>query len=496
MRILGWLSVFMCAVLVVSSLSAYAAYRKLAGNISHQQVSLGKRPDDKSEAVNILLLGSDTRSAAGTRKYGEVSGARSDTVILLHLPPGHDRATLISFPRDSLVDIPPCKQPNGTMSEPVESRLNSAFTIGGPACTWKTIESLTGVRIDHFVMVNFAGFKQTVNALGGVRVCLPEPVHDPRSGLDMAAGPQVVRGEQALAFVRVRHGIGNGSDLERIARQQEFLAGMVKRATSMGLLLNPAKLFGFLDAATKTLTTDAGFELGDLQRLALSSKGIKPSDVTFVTVPVVPSGDGATVEWQEPQASQLFDAIKNAKKVPEKSGAKEPSPAGQGGSAPSSGGTDAPVEAQPTVPPPGIQVAVLNGTGIAGLAGETAAKLEDAGFEVTKVGNADGQTYSQSVIRHDPELRTSADILANAVDAGGTESDEALGKSVVLILGEDAQGLEVTRGSAAGQAGAGAGGNTSPTTGGRADEKNSSPVPEGVESINAAKNPCRTDSVQ
>lgn len=493
MRILGWLSVFMCAVLVVSSLSAYTAYRKLAGNISHEEVALGKRPDDTSEAVNILLLGSDTRSAAGTQKYGEVSGARSDTVILMHLPPGHDRATLISFPRDSLVDIPSCKQPNGTMSEPLETRLNAAFTIGGPACTWKTIESLTGIRIDHFVMVNFAGFKQTVNALGGVRVCLPEPVQDPRSGLDLAAGPQVVRGEQALAFVRVRHGIGNGSDLERIRRQQEFLAGMVKRATSMGLLLNPGKLFGFLDAATKTLTTDSGFELGDLQRLALSAKGIKPSDVTFVTVPVVPSGDGATVEWQEPQASQLFDAIKHAKKIPEKSGSKGSRSPGQGGSSPSSGGTGSPVDAKPTVPPPGIQVAVLNGTGISGLAAETATKLEDAGFEVTKVGNADAQSYSQSVVRHDPELQASANILAGAVGAGGTESDEALGTSVVLILGEDAQGLKVNRGPSSGQGGAG--GSASSTTRVRNDGS-SSPVPEGVDSINAAKNPCQTSSVQ
>lgn len=478
-KVLGWLSIFMCAVLVVSSLTAYAAYRKLAGNLSHQQVALGSdRPDDASEAVNILLLGSDTRSAEGTQQYGTVSGARSDTVILLHLPPGHDRATMVSFPRDSVVEIPSCKQPDGTMSDPIETRLNAAFTFGGPACTWKTIESLTDIHIDHFVMVNFAGFKQTVNALGGVRVCLPVPVNDPKSGLQMAAGPHVVRGEEALGFVRVRHGIGDGSDLGRIQRQQEFLAGMVKKATSKGLLLNPPKLFRFLDAATKTLTTDAGFGLHDLQRLAMSARNIKPSDVNFVTVPVFTRADGATLAWKQPEASQLFQAISG--KAPQQ---------GAGGASP---GTT------PTVPPRGLQVTVLNGTNVSGLAGRTAEKLEARGFEVVKVGNAEAPVSGESVIRHDPELEASANILGSAVSVDEIEADEELGRSVTLVLGEDATSLRVHHGPTPSP-----GTVSSPTpaptgsqgSGGKGKEK-SSPVPEGVEAINASESACKTSALQ
>lgn len=490
MRVLGWVSVVMCAVLVVSSLTAYAAYRKLEGNISHQDVALGpNRPADASEAVNILLLGSDTRSAEGTGQYGPVPGARSDTVILLHLPPGHDKATLISFPRDSVVDIPSCKQPDGSMSDPIETRLNTAFSIGGPACTWKTIESLTGLHIDHFVMVNFAGFKHTVNALGGVRVCLPVPVHDPRSGLDMPAGSHLVRGDQALAFVRVRHGIGNGSDLQRIQRQQEFLASMVKRATSKGLLLNPGKLFGFLDAATKTLTTDTGFGLGDIQRLALSARQIHPSDVTFATVPVVASGDGATVAWKQPQADALFEAVKHDKEVP---GGQS----GSGSSGSSGSGDSAAPSAEPSIPPPGIQVTVRNGTSIDGLAASTATKLESAGFEVTNVGNADSETYDHSVVRHDPELEASADVLADAVSVSDTESDEALGRSVVLVLGEDAEGMTLQR-DAPGSDGAGStsppgdGGNSGAGNSGGNGANRSSPIPEGVQSLNASEGACQ-----
>lgn len=484
MRVLGWLSVIMCAVLVASSLAAYAAYRQLAGNISKQDVSLGPdRPEDTSEAVNILLLGSDTRAVEGTQEYGAVEGARSDTVILLHLPPGHQKAMLVSFPRDSLVDIPSCEQEDGSMSEPMRSRLNTAFTLGGPSCTWKTIESATGIHIDHFIMVNFAGFKQTVNALGGIRVCMPQPVNDPKSGLNIPAGPTRIKGEQALAFVRLRN-IGNHSDLERIERQQQFLAGMVQKATSKGLLLRPSKMFNFLSAATSSLTTDSGFSMHKLQDLAMSARGIKPGDVDFVTVPVEPSGDEATVVWQQPESDELFTAIKNREVWPGQSPT-----AGAGGQAGSSGPASGPPDAQPTVPPPGVQVKVLNGTDIPGLAGRTAEKLESAGFDVVEVGNAQSQTYGQTLVRYDPELQISADIVASATGAGGSAADETLGRSVSLILGEDAEGLQVRHGPGAGAGGSPSGAPTS------AGEEDSSPVPEEMDSLNASQNPCQTDVV-
>lgn len=489
MRVLGWLSVIMCAVLVVGSLSAYAAFRELAGNITKHEVSLGAdRPEDSNEAVNILLIGSDTRAADGTQQYGAVEGARSDTVILLHMPPGHNKAMLVSFPRDSVVDIPSCEQSDGTMSQPMRDRLNTAFTVGGPACTWKTIESTTGIHIDHFVMVNFAGFKQTVNALGGVQICMQRPVNDPKSGLNIPAGPTRIQGEQALAFVRLRN-IGNHSDLERIQRQQQFLAGMVKKATSRGLLLQPSKMFNFLSAATNSLTMDSGFSLQQLQQLAMSARGIKPGDVDFVTVPVEPSGDEATVLWKQPEADQLFTAIKSKEVWPGESSASGAGNTGDQGDSSNSadGSASGPPDAQPTVPPPGVQVRVLNGTDISGLAGRTAEKLRSAGYDVVEVGNADSQAYGQTLVRYDPELETSAKIVASATGAGGIETDETLGRSVSLVLGEDAQGLRVQHGPEAGSASSPGSGTTS---GGGQD---SSPIPEEMESLNASQNPCRTD---
>lgn len=498
-RLLGWLAVFVSAVLVIGSLSAYAGFRKLAGNLHHQDVAskLGKRPPDTDEAKNILLIGSDTRSAAGTQEYGDVEGARSDTVIVLHLPPGHKRALAISFPRDSLVDIPPCKQPDGSMTEPEHSRLNVAFSNGGPACTWKTVESLTGIRINHFVMVNFRGFIQVVNALGGVKVCLPVDVHDPRSGLNLSAGPHRVKGEQALAFVRVRHNIGDGSDLQRIGRQQEFLASMVKKATSKGLLLNPRKLYAFLDAATKSLTTDTGFGLADLKNLALSARHISPSDVNFVTVPVEASGDGATVVWAQPESEKLFDSI-TAGNVSEDDSSSTARASGT-----HTNGSGGASSSSPTMPPPGIQVKVLNGTSVSGLAADTAEKLKAADFDVVDVGNAETHDHETTTVRYDPELEASANVLAGAVSAD-TETDESLGRDVVLLLGSDARDLQVHRQSGADS---GSGQSTGQSDQGKQAGQNGqgdnhgkdtkgSKIPDDLDAINAAEQPCSTGALE
>ena len=229
-----WTSIVTTLVLVAASLAAYIAYRNVVDGIRQVDVSdlLGKRPPKYNSAMNILLIGSDSRAGSNGKFGGRASGARSDTMILMHISPQRTGATLISFPRDSVVSTVGCRADGMGIpaSRPASSveMLNATFGSGGAPCTWKTLETLTGIRIDHFIEIDFSGFQSMVNAVGGVHVCLPEAIHDPASKLNLSAGVHHVDGAQALAFVRERH-VGLGSDLQRIQRQQFFMAAMLQQ---------------------------------------------------------------------------------------------------------------------------------------------------------------------------------------------------------------------------------------------------------------------------
>ena len=279
-------------VLVVTS-GVVIAYFKLQGNIT--PINLGTalgtdRPDTvKAEGpkrpLNVLVLGSDSRK--GTNIGGETPGL-SDTTMLLHLSANRTRAYGVSIPRDLMVDRPACQAKNGKKMLPAAlSQFNAAYAVGGPACTIKTVEKITNVRIDHFVVINFAGFKDMVNAVNGVTVCVPTEVNDTIGHIQLPAGTYKVNGEQALDYVRVRHGIGaETGDIGRMRRQQSFIAAMVAKVVSKGTLANPVRLYKFLDAATSSLTTDSGFaNLRELASLGSSIKNIGLDKVQFLTVP-------------------------------------------------------------------------------------------------------------------------------------------------------------------------------------------------------------------
>ncbi|MHB0929059.1 MAG: LCP family protein [Candidatus Nanopelagicales bacterium] len=314
------------AVVVLIAGAGFVAVRKLSGNITAIDLTkgLGKRPTKAAQvvdtdAMNILVMGSDARAGQGAG-FGKASvygsSARSDTTLLVHLYKGHQQALVVSIPRDSLVTIPACLRADGSSTAPWTTKINAAFSEAGPACTIKTVEQLTGVFIDHYVVVDFRGFQKMVDAVGGVQVCLTKAVQDSKSHLDLPAGTSLLDGKTALAFVRTRYSMGDGSDTARIRRQQGFIAALTRKVKSAGVLLNPVKLFNLLDAATSSLTMDPAFaSLTELQSVALSLRSLKAKDLRFVTVPASPDGSGNVV-WTS-RATELWTAIKNDTVWPE-----------------------------------------------------------------------------------------------------------------------------------------------------------------------------------
>ena len=321
----GFLSV---GILGATGMAAFGFYFLNQLNINtdqslNWQSGQGAQPGDP---INIILMGSDTRQGKNSKGYGsasEIEGARSDTTIVLHISGDRSRALAVSIPRDSKVQLPMCKNKQGEWVGGNITRINEAFDNGGPSCTVKAIEQLTGIKADHFAVVDFTGFKGVVNALDGVEVCLEKAVNDPQSKLKLPAGKSVIKGEQALAFVRARKTLSDGSDIARIERQQEFLSSAMRKAVSLDTITNPVKLYQVLQAATKTVTVDPGLaDMEDMQKLALNLSNLRPDDVTFATVPFTYNDDMATVSWS-PLADELWSAIKNDQLWPPKAKEKK-----------------------------------------------------------------------------------------------------------------------------------------------------------------------------
>ncbi len=306
---LPWLLAVVTAIILVVTATAYA---KLSGNIRRVEVTqedLGKvRPAKASSSVlNILVVGSDQRDGDNAEQ-ANFAGQRTDIIMLVHLSFTRGDVSVINFPRDSLVQLPGCRSREGLPGQKRRlGMINSSFSFGGIACTWKTIESLTGIHIDHFIKFDFTGFKGMVDAMGGVNLCIPEPIRDTYVQLYLPAGLQTLRGEQALAYVRARHGLGDGSDIGRIVRQQEFFAAMVKKAMSGQTMFNPVRLYLFLDAATKSITADPDLTPSVLMNVALTVRGLSSDKIHFVTTPWRYSSTyPGRVEWLKGPARKLF----------------------------------------------------------------------------------------------------------------------------------------------------------------------------------------------
>ena len=312
---------------LVTGLSTLYLYRHYNDNLDVIDVvaQLGvDRPEKKKvegpkEPLNILVMGSDDRDAPGNNIDNLTGGGkRSDTTILLHLSADRSRAYGISIPRDSLVNRPECLDKElDPIPGATDAMWNEAFSVGGPACTIHQLEELTGIRVDHFIVVDFAGFRGMVDAIGGVQVCIPQPgIVDPAHGINIPAGTRKLEGFQALNYVRERYVLGNGSDVGRMKRQQAFIAAMAHQVLSADTLANPIRLVKFLEAATKSLQLDEGLgSLAKIAKLGVQFRGIGLDKIQFITVPWQYAPDDPNrIRWL-PEAKQVWTSIINDKPI-------------------------------------------------------------------------------------------------------------------------------------------------------------------------------------
>jgi LCP family protein required for cell wall assembly len=434
--IFGSLAALLAIVLAAGSLTVYMKYRQVWDSINHVNVSGDlheKRPPADPNAMNILLIGSDSRSGYNGKIGGSdgIGGARSDTVMLLHIAPGAHQVVVISIPRDSVVPILGCTPEAGTPGQTAEpgqvEQINSTFAYGGPGCLWEAVEQVTGIHIDDFVELTFVGFEKAIDALGGVNVCLPAAVDDPMSGLDLAAGRHHIYGSQALAFWRTREDVGMGDDPQRIQRDQFLMAAMVQGIEHSGLLGSPSKMLGVIDTLTRnrSITFDDSLTPGRLLQIAEALHGISTGSIQFVTVPWTAYVNNANwVQWLQPNADTLFSAIAHDTTLPKAAKSKKGEKAAE----------------TVTYTPSQVPVTVYNGSTTPNLATTTSAALTARGFDVVgQPSDAASDTYVKSVIKYAsaadlPKAQLLAAVVGPAADVR-LKLDPQLGSSLTLILG-------------------------------------------------------------
>lgn len=301
---------------VLAGAGVWSLQNKLAGNVEHfgnpfvalpdrPPVAAGaKEPDPATgqSALNLLVLGSDSRISAGNPEQWEAGAQRTDAIMLVHLPADAKAAYVMSIPRDAWVDVP------GHGS----AKINAAFSYGGPSLMIRTVEQLTDVRIDHFAVADFASFTALTDELGGVQITLKEPLYS-GDRLLAPAGQQLLDGDEALVYVRQRKGLAGG-DFDRVQRQQAWIRAIFARVRNEQTLQNPVESVPFLDAVTSSIAADDGLSKDVLRDLVDRAKDLGSSDVTFLTVPVTgtgrsPDGVQSIVELDRPDLAALMRAV-------------------------------------------------------------------------------------------------------------------------------------------------------------------------------------------
>ena len=459
MLLCGWTAIVVAVTLVGGTLYAYAKYREVWDGINRVTLhGLGKRPPQYKNALNLLLIGSDSRSGENGKIGGYTPGQRSDTVIVVHISPGRKRLSVISFPRDSVVPILACpKEPGfpGQTAQPGQvEQLNSTFAFGGANCLLYTLEQTTGIRLNDFVQLNFTGFISVIDAVGGVKVCVPVTIRKTYyDHLHLTAGSHVLKGYKALQYWRLREGFGLGSDLQRIQRDQLLMISLVQKILKTRVLHSVSKTWGIISDIVKAhaLTTDTGLTPDVILHIATSLANVSSKSIQFVEVPTIAyASNPEWVQWDPDQAPALFSAIEHDAKLPKivkpKKGKKGGKSDGSGSGSGSSSSADS---APKLLSPSKVSVEVENGSGVTGIAGTTATSLTTRGFHVlgaisaTTTSGADDYSYTTSVVQYGSAAeRAAAQTVAAQLTNVTLQLDSSVPAGQVnLILGSDFKAL-------------------------------------------------------
>ncbi len=427
-RVLRWGSSVLALLILGAAGAGYLYYEHLNGNIRKEDLTLGDKrmADHKANAagqtpLNILLIGSDARDSEANQKLGgakETFGAPplADVQMLLHLSADRSNLSVVSMPRDTMLKMPKCTAPDGEVfpASTGDVQTNQSLGRGGPGCTVATWYELTGIRIDHFMMIDFAGVVSMADAIGGVPVCVSDNIYsrgaDGRggSGLKLEKGTTYVKGEQALQWLRTRYGFEDGSDLARAKAQHQYMNSMVRELRKGTKLTDPGKLMNLADAATNALTVDKGLDtVKKLYDLAEELKKVPTKRITMSTMPNV-YGTGVNAGRVYPKAGdaeQLFRMVREDMPLDGKASKRKP---------------EEPKD--PSAPVGEIAVAVRNGTAtdtlgpVSGRAGDVAGQLKEAGFTRTTV-DPDNVTKSArtGILYPSADLEGDAQAVAKAL---------------------------------------------------------------------------------
>ncbi|MFE6978350.1 LCP family protein [Streptomyces sp. NPDC057682] len=387
--------------------------------------------------MNLLLVGTDGRdriTAEEKRKY-RLGGAPchcTDTLMLVHLSEDRKRASVVSLPRDSYAELPAHR--DGTSGKehaahPV--KLNAAYAEGGPNLTVRTVEQMTGVKVDHYLEVDFTSFMTTVDTLGGVKICTSRPMKDSYTGLDLAAGTHELNGGQALQYVRSRH-IDGAADLGRMQRQQKFMASLIKQATSSGVLLNPVRFREVASTMLKSVRADTSFGTEQMLELGQAMRGFSAASSEFTSVPLgnvayPVKGIGSTVKWDPKKSRALFEALREDKPLAVARPHRDPAK-------------------KVDVDPRRIRVQVYNGTPKDGLGATVDAALHATGFDTTRAPlTAPERDLKHTLVTYDPRWDRSAKTLAAALPGAQLKAVTGQGGTLRVTAGEDYRAVERVR---------------------------------------------------
>ncbi|MFD3332231.1 LCP family protein [Streptomyces sp. NPDC058700] len=408
-----------------------------------------KNRPQAGHGMNVLVVGTDGRdriTPEEKEKY-RLGGAPchcTDTVMLVHISEDRERASVVSLPRDSYAEMPEHTDLiSGEKHQAHPVKLNAAYAEGGPGLTVRTVESMTGVKIDHYLEVDFTSFMRTVDAVDGVQICTARPMKDPYTGLDLTAGTHELDGGQALQYVRSRH-IDGAADIGRMQRQQRFLAALVERISGSGVLFNPVRFREVATAMLGSVRADEDFGTDQLFALARAMRGFTPASSEFVSVPIGDmsfpvKGIGSTVKWDAAKAQKLFQALREDRPLtPAKPASSDKAP-----------------EAEVVdVAPRTVRVQVYNGTRTDGLGRKVDDALRGTGFDTTRTPmTAPGKDRTRTLVEYDPRWDRSAKTLAAALPGAELKAVPGRGGTLRVTVGADYRGVRAVRAEEAGRAG-------------------------------------------